>query len=131
MELNEIIAKDVMVSDVVSVAPTDRIGAVDLMMIRSAIGGVPVVNKSNQLLGIITQRDIMLSRFTASISSSKVEDLMTQNVISCDIDCSLKNLLDRMLKNNVERLPVTDENNKLIGLVVHQNILQKIHEVLK
>lgn len=128
MDISQIKAKDIMVSDLITVKPTDKIGATDLMMIRAAIGGVPVVNGNNKLLGIITQRDIMLSRFTASITSSKVEDLMTREVIKCHPDTSIENILKMMLKNDVERIPVVNGDDHILGLIVHKNILESLYK---
>jgi IMP dehydrogenase len=120
-----------MVTDVITASPKDRIGAVDLTMVRAAIGGVPVVDRNYKLLGIITQRDIMLSRFTAQISSSAVSDLMTHQPVTCNPDSKLEEILKKMLEHKIERLPVIDDNNKLIGLIVHTVILEKIYNSLK
>ncbi len=130
-KLKDILARDIMVTDVITASPKDRIGAVDLKMVRAAIGGVPVVNKNGKLLGIITQRDIMLSRFTAQISSSAVSDLMTHNPVTCNPDSKLKVILKKMLENKIERLPVVDDDKKLMGLIVHTVILEKIYDSLK
>ncbi|MCP4763626.1 MAG: CBS domain-containing protein [archaeon] len=131
MDLKEVKAKDVMVTDLVTVSPSEKIGAVDLKMIRASIGGVPVVNDSNKLLGIMTQRDIMLSRFTATITNSKVEDLMTRDVITCNLDTSFKDILKKMLENNIERLPVVDNDKTLKGLIVHKNIINEIYNAME
>lgn len=130
-KLKDIHAQDIMVTDVITASPKDRIGAVDLKMVRAAIGGVPVVGRNYKLLGIITQRDIMLSRFTAQISNSAVSDLMTHNPVTCNPDSKLEVILKKMLENKIERLPVVDDNNKLIGLIVHTVILEKIYNSLK
>ncbi len=132
LKLKDIRARDIMVTDVITASPNDRIGAVDLKMVRAAIGGVPVVSsKTGKLLGIITQRDIMLSRFTAQISSSAVSDLMTHQPVTCNPDSKLELILKKMLENKIERLPVVDDDNKLIGLIVHTVILDKIYHSLK
>jgi IMP dehydrogenase len=130
-KLIDILARDIMVTDVITASPKDRIGAVDLTMVRAAIGGVPVVDRNYKLLGIITQRDIMLSRFTAQISSSAVSDLMTHQPVTCNPDSKLEEILKKMLEHKIERLPVIDDNNKLIGLIVHTVILEKIYNSLK
>ena len=130
-KLKNIRARDIMVTDVITASPKDRIGAVDLKMVRAAVGGVPVVDRNYKLLGIITQRDIMLSRFTAQISSSAVSDLMTHSPVTCKPDSKLEVILKKMLENKIERLPVIDDNNQLIGLIVHTVILEKIYNSLK
>ncbi|MHA1821447.1 MAG: CBS domain-containing protein [Promethearchaeota archaeon] len=130
MSLKNLKAKDIMLKEVVTCRPKEKLGAVDLKMIRAAIGGMPVINENKELVGIITQRDIMLSRFTAQITSSNVEDIMTREVIVCNPETSLKEILKLMLENQIERLPVVDESNRLLGLIVHKTILSKIYEYI-
>jgi len=131
MKLQDLTAKDVMLQEVVTVGPQEKIGHVDLMMTRASIGGVPVVNSANKLIGIITQRDIMLSRFAASIATSTVEDLMSKTLVTCQENSSLKEVLERMISHNIERIHVVDSENKLKGLIVHKNILKKLYEYLQ
>lgn len=128
MELKDITATDIMVTELLTISPTEKVAAADLLMVRNSIGGLPVID-NEKLVGILTQRDIMLSRFSISVGGLQVEDLMTRNPVSISPDASLEEILEIMLKKNVERLPVIKEG-KLIGLVMHAQILKKIYDVL-
>ena len=104
-------------------------------MLKKNIGGLPVVKDSNQkqVIGIITQRDIRLARFAMTLDSphTKVKDLMTPQPICLNKEDSLKLALRKMLENKVDRLPVINENQQLIGLVTKHSIMVKIFNYLK
>jgi len=128
MELKDIKAKDIMITELLTVNPAEKVAAADLLMVRNSIGGLPVI-EDEKLVGILTQRDIMLSRFSISVGGLQVADLMTRNPITVTPETSLEKILEIMLTKNVERLPVIEEE-KLVGLVMHGQILTKIYEHL-
>jgi CBS domain-containing protein len=128
MEIKDIIAKDIMIENVLTISPTEKVAAADLLMVRNDIGGLPVID-NEKLVGIITQRDIMLSRFSISVGGLQVEDLMTRNPVTIGPETSLEETLEIMLTKKVERLPVI-KDGKLVGLVMHGQILKKIYEIL-
>ncbi|MHA1265130.1 MAG: CBS domain-containing protein [Candidatus Helarchaeota archaeon] len=128
MEIKNIKAKDIMITDLLTINPSEKVAAADLLMVRNSIGGLPVI-ENEKLVGILTQRDIMLSRFSISVGGLQVEDLMTRNPITITPDTSLVEILEIMLTKGVERLPVI-ENEKLVGLVMHGQILRKLYEIL-
>jgi len=131
MKLTELRASDVMVKDILTVKPGDKISHAHLLMIKNNIGGIPVVEEDNILVGIITQRDISLSRLAIELEpSNNVGDLMTKNPKTVSKRETLKDILEKMFKYNIERLPVIEENNRLIGLVLREPILKKVLKFL-
>lgn len=128
MEIKDVTAKDIMISDLLTVSPSEKVAAADLLMVRNSIGGLPVI-ENERLVGILTQRDIMLSRFSISVGGLQVEDLMTRNPVTVTPDTPLDKLLELMLEKNVERLPVI-KDGKLVGLVMHGQILRKLYDIL-
>ena len=131
MEISEIMVYD----PLYYTTPDEKISTTELLMLRKKIGGLPVVNdvKSRQLIGIITQRDIRLARFAISLESPKtsVRNLMTKEPIVVRKTDTIKDALEKFFKNNIERLPVIDDNKTLIGLVLQNIILKKLLEHLK
>ena len=124
---------EIMVSDtIIFTTPDEKISSTELLMLKKKIGGLPVVNnrETKQLIGIITQRDIRLARFAMSLESpgTLVRDLMTPEPIVVKPDTTLKEALEKMFGNNIERLPVVNNNNELIGLVLTRDILRKLYE---
>ncbi|MFW9876733.1 MAG: CBS domain-containing protein [Candidatus Thorarchaeota archaeon] len=70
-KFSEIKVSEIMIKDPLSITPDEKISATELLMLRKKIGGLPVVKdqKNNQLIGIITQRDIRLARFAMSLET--------------------------------------------------------------
>ncbi len=127
MALKDIKARDVMIKDPITISPDEKIALADLIMTRHSIGGLPVV-EGERLVGIITQRDIMLAR-NYEIGGLKAGELMTRDPITVTPDTSLREVVDTMLENKIERLPVV-EGKRVVGIVVHGGILQSIKEHL-
>jgi len=95
--------------------------AVNLMRDHK-IGGIPVVNEKNQLVGIITNRDL---RFEKDLEK-KVSDVMTrENLITAALGTDLKGAQEILEKFKIEKLPIVDGDNKLVGLITFKDI-QKV-----
>ncbi len=130
----EIKVTEIMVSDPIYTTPDEKISKTELLMLRKNINGLPVVDDKKKVIGIITQRDIRLARFAISLESPNtiVKDLMTPEPYIVKENDTIKKALEIMFENNIERLPVVNENNdELIGLVLETTILKKLLEYLK
>lgn len=125
----------IMIKNPLYTTPNEKISTTELLMIRKNIGGLPVVKNviKKQLVGIITQRDIRLARFAMNLESPNktVKDLMTPEPFVVKRDTTIKQALLLMFDKNVERLPVVNENDELIGLLLQTNILKSLLEYLK
>ncbi|MBY8990571.1 MAG: CBS domain-containing protein [Candidatus Lokiarchaeota archaeon] len=115
--------------------PNEKISKTELLMLRKKIGGLPVIKdqKSKQLIGIITQRDIRLARFAMSVETpnTTVKDLMTSEPFVVKKNDTLETILELMFAKNIQRLPVVNDNNQLIGLIVQSQILKKLFDYMK
>lgn len=111
-----------------TISPDQKIALADLTMTRSSIGGLPVV-KDGKVMGIVTQRDIMLAR-NFQIGGLKVEDLMTREIVVVRKDAPLKEILKLMIDHKIERIPVVDDDRNLLGLIVHGGILKVIYGMM-
>jgi CBS domain-containing protein len=127
MLLQELTARDLMNTKVISVHPADKVAAVDLLMVRKVLGGVPIVDDTEKIVGILTSRDIMISRLRTSIAGMPVDTIMTKNPITVDPDAPLEKILGLMLSHEIERIPVV-ENDKLVGLIDEFSVLSTIYE---
>tara|TARA_B100000575_G_scaffold274069_1_gene257519 strand:- start:9 stop:1478 length:1470 start_codon:yes stop_codon:yes gene_type:complete len=107
----------------ITMSPNNTIEDVLNVMGKQNISGFPVVDKANKLQGIITNRDV---RFVIN-KKTKVKDLMTKKVISItqtqSKGMSSFGLAKKLLQENrIEKLVVTDNNNKCIGLITVKDI---------
>ncbi|MFX0165064.1 MAG: CBS domain-containing protein [Promethearchaeota archaeon] len=134
-KFSQIKVSEIMIKDPLSITPDEKISTTELLMLRKKIGGLPVVKdrKKSQLIGIITQRDIRLARFAMSLESpnTTVKDLMTSEPYVVKEDETLRSVLELMFGKNIQRLPVVNDNNQLIGLIVQNQILKKLFDYMK
>jgi IMP dehydrogenase len=133
--LSKIKVTEIMIKDPLYTFPNEKISATEILMIRKNVGGLPIVKerKNKQLIGIITQRDIRLARFAMSLDSpnTTVKDLMTPEPFVVKENDNLIYVLEIMFNKKVQRLPVVDENNNLIGLVMQKEILKTLLKYMK
>ncbi|MBD3254666.1 MAG: CBS domain-containing protein [Candidatus Lokiarchaeota archaeon] len=133
-EFGKIKVSEIMVHDPIYTHPDEKISTTELLMLRKNIGGLPVVHdgKSKQVIGIITQRDIRLARFAMALDSpyTIVQDLMTPEPFTVNENDTIKDVLEVMFFNQIERVPVVNESKELIGLVLEKDILKKLLELL-
>jgi IMP dehydrogenase len=84
------------------------------------IGGIPVVNRNNKLKGIVTNRDL---RFERELSRP-IKDIMTKKVITIPEFSNFAEAADILQRYKVEKLPVVDNENHVIGLITYKDILK-------
>jgi IMP dehydrogenase len=89
------------------------------MMAEMHIGGIPVVDDENHLVGIVTNRDL---RFETHMDKL-VDDVMTkENLVTTHQQTDLTNAAHILQQNKIEKLPVVDSENHLIGLITYKDI---------
>ncbi|WP_374445821.1 IMP dehydrogenase [Epilithonimonas sp.] len=108
-----------MISDPVTLSKDHTLAEAKELMAKYKISGLPVVDKNNTLIGIITNRDVKYQENLAV----KVEEIMTKdNLITSDKTTNLEKAKEILLKNRVEKLPIVDKKNKLVGLITIKDI---------
>lgn len=120
--MRNIFARDVMIKDVHTITADRKVAYARLMMLRHNIGALPVVDDSNVVVGIITQRDVDLAG--ADVSDLTVSDLMTRSLIKAKEATPLRWIVERMIKTGIQRIPVVDESSKLLGLVTQTSVIK-------
>jgi len=120
--MNDVLAKDVMIKDVHTVSADRKVAFARLMMLRHNIGALPVVDDKRVLVGIITQRDIDLAG--SDVSDLLVSDLMTRSLVKANETSPLRWIVEQMIKTGIQRIPVVDENSRLLGLVTQTSVIK-------
>ena len=111
-----------MILDPVTLTKKSKVKDALKCMKEFSIGGIPIVDKSNSLVGILTNRDL---RFESDMNKS-VNDVMTKdNLVTGNPGITLKQAEKILQKNKIEKLPIIDDKNKLVGLITFRDI-QKI-----
>jgi IMP dehydrogenase len=110
-----------MILDPVTLHETANLQDALNLMAEFKIGGIPVINDEKTLVGIVTNRDL---RFEKNLSRS-VKDVMTsKNLITTKESVSLELAEDILQEHKIEKLPVVDADNKLIGLITYRDIIK-------
>lgn len=94
--------------------------ALDLMA-EYKIGGIPVVDKNKILVGIVTNRDL---RFERNINRSIEEVMTTKNLITTKESTDFEKAADILQEYRIEKLPVVDDDYKLVGLITYKDIIK-------
>ncbi|MDR3340201.1 MAG: IMP dehydrogenase [Candidatus Symbiothrix sp.] len=112
-------AENGMISNPVSIKKGKTVGDALALMAEYKIGGIPVVDDSNHLVGIVTNRDL---RFQRNLELS-VDDVMTKkNLVITNQSIDLEAATEILQQHKIEKLPVVDGDNKLIGLITYKDI---------
>ncbi len=108
-----------MITDPITLNRNSTLADADEIMGKYKISGLPVVENDGTLVGIITNRDL---KYRKNLSE-KVETIMTKtNLITASVGTTLDEAKDILLENRIEKLPIVDENSKLMGLITIKDI---------
>ena len=121
--------KECMCSDVCFCTPDTKISDVARMMNEKHVGCIPICNNENCVVGILTDRDIILRSVACNKDSqnTNVSEIMTCNTTCCDCNEDIGSITKIMGEKGIRRIPVT-ENGKLVGMLTmgdfakHQNV---------
>jgi len=117
-------AEDAMIRKVSVASPEDSVALARLRMEREGVGALPVVNK-NELVGIITHRDIIL----VGESGLKVKDIMTKKLVTVQRETPLIRVMELMKEHGYQRIPVV-EGKKLVGLITQGSVIDTMIKYL-
>ena len=112
-------AENGMILDPITIEKERTVGDALSLMKEYKIGGIPVVNDSHSLIGIVTNRDL---RFEPDMSRKISEVMTSENIITTGQETDLEIAANILQKHKIEKLPVVDGNNKLIGLITYKDI---------
>ena|SRR5215216_1623277 len=123
---------EVMTKKPVCCLPNDSvIKAAELMKSRN-IGPVLVIEneQTQRLVGIVTDRDLAL-RLVAEggdPKTTKVEAVMTRSVVTCGADDNLQKALDAMAEHQLRRIPVVDNDHKVVGIIAQADVATRLDQ---
>lgn len=143
-------AKDIMTKDIITVKPATTIEDLARILIKHQISGTPVVDEDGNLIGIVTENDLIsknkklhiptiLRLFDAFIplGTSRLEEeikrmaaftvgeICTRNVVTCDEDMSIEDVATMMTEEKIHLLPVLKER-RLVGIIGKKDLIKGI-----
>ena len=145
------LAKDIMTVDVITVSPDDTVEEVIRLLVEKKISGVPVVNEGMEVVGIVSEGDLLFrskelhvpsyiqilggviylddpEEFKESLMKAvavKVEGIMTDDPIIVDEETTVQEIATIMADNGVNRIPVTRDGS-LVGIVSRADIIRSL-----
>jgi len=146
-------ARDVMTSPAISVTKDNTLEEVIDIFSRHNFSGLPVVDEQNKVIGVLSEADIVkyshqesvipltssfgwISPYTEirdiatfrkgveTLSWTKVERVMTKNVVTVSEDTLADDIAQKMTKRNVNRIPVVDSQGRLVGIVTRADLIR-------
>jgi len=112
-------AENGMISNPVTIKRGKTVGEALAMMAEYKIGGIPVVNDEHRLVGIVTNRDLRFQK-DPDLPIDKV--MTSENLVVTNQSTNLEAAAEILQKHKIEKLPVVDAHNKLIGLLTYKDI---------
>jgi CBS domain-containing protein len=132
-------AVDVMSTEVVRVHPEDSLQHAARMMAGYDCGALPVVDRNNRLIGMITDRDIAVRGVAEMRDAGRmpVGAVMTDEAFACHVHDSLRDCMHVMAEHQVRRIPIVDDRRHVVGIVSqadvarHADARRAVAEVVK
>jgi CBS domain-containing protein len=148
----ELLAKDIMTKKVITIKRDASVKELSELLVKNKISGVPVVDDSSSLVGIATEGDLIvqdadlhfpryfklldsiiylesLNKFKRNLNKylgTKVEDVMTSRVKTVNIDTPVSEVANIMIRNNINRVPVLNKRDNLVGIITRADIIKSM-----
>ncbi|MEX2035066.1 MAG: CBS domain-containing protein [Xanthobacteraceae bacterium] len=146
-------AAEIMVTNVITVTPNHSVHEVAEILLERRISGVPVLNAAGELVGIVSEGDLMrradagtghrrswwlrllmgregLAQEFVKEHARKVADIMTHDVITASPETPVSDLAELLERNAIKRVPIVD-GRKVVGIVSRANLLQALAALRK
>jgi len=145
------LAREIMSRDVITVSPEEKVDKAARILVENKISGLPVVDANNHVVGIITEKDLIIRaselkvpfyitlfdgiiflenpiRFNNDVKkyiATQVKDAMTRKVFVVEEDTPISEIVEIMQKRAINRVPVV-RNDKLVGIITRNDILKSL-----
>ena len=145
------LAREIMSQDVITVSPEEEVDKAARILLENKISGLPVVDANNHVVGIITEKDLIVRagelkvpfyitlfdsiiflenpiRFNNDVKkyiATQIKDAMTRKVFMVEEDTPINENVEIMQKRAVNRVPVV-RNDKLVGIITRNDILKAL-----
>ena len=123
---------EVMTKNPICCLPNNMVAKAAELMKSNNIGSVPVIEneQTRKLVGIVTDRDLTLKIVAEGLDakSTKVDAVMTRKVVTCHADDDLQKALDAMAEHQLRRIPVVDNDNKILGIIAQADVATRVDQ---
>jgi CBS domain-containing protein len=118
---------ELMTKDPSCCVPTDTAFDAAQLMKSENVGSIPIVD-GQKLVGIVTDRDLAMKVVAEGLDpkAKKVQDVMTTDIVSCHTGASVDDVIALMEKHQVRRIPIVDDQDRLVGIVAQADIATRL-----
>jgi IMP dehydrogenase len=110
-----------MIKDPVTLTVDAKVGDARAVMAKYKIGGIPIINKDEKLIGILTNRDL---RFEPDVNRSVSELMTRENLVTVPVGTTLDQAKEMLQQYKIEKLPVVDDSYRLKGLITYKDLMK-------
>jgi len=118
-------AQDVMTKNVIVTGPDVELSDTIRTLLENKISGMPVNDSRGDMIGIITEKDILNFVFSGNLRNSKVKDAMTKNVTSFPPDTDIDTIALAISEHHFRRVPIV-ESGRVVGIISRRDILRQV-----
>ena len=126
------LCKEIMTKNPICCLPEESVVTAAEKMTRNDFGSLPVIEseESKKIVGILTDRDLVVKVVGEGLSSQsvKVKEVMTKNVTTCLKDDDLEAALNAMADYQLRRIPVLDNENRIVGIISQADIATRLDQ---
>ncbi len=130
MNLRNLTVEDVMSTALVTARPSDNVAEVDFEMRLASVRHIPIVDRQNRLVGIVSQRDILRALARVKAGSIPMRDVMSTRVVTVRTSTPAADAAEEMLANKIGSLPVVGDDEQLVGLVTESDFVRLARDIL-
>ena len=124
--------ESLMTNNPVCCLPGDTVVTAAKLMERENIGSIPVIEseQTRKLVGIVTDRDLALKVVAQGYDAKtvQVESVMTRKLVTCQGDDDIQQALDAMSEHQLRRIPVVDNENRILGIIAQADVATRVNE---
>ena len=118
-------AADIMTQPVVTVGPDALLIDAIKLLLRHHLGSLPVVGSAGEMVGIISQYDIMNFALSGNAADTRVEEAMSTGVISMPPEAELSTVMECLVNRRLHRVPIV-KDSKVVGMVSRRDVLREM-----
>ena len=126
-------ASDIMNEDVITLRRNDSLRKAFKIIATKNFNGAPVVNDDDELIGVVTEKDLLAAVSLASSTPSQYDQQIPyiQDAVAVNADMSIEELRGFFVEFGFKRFPVVDENRKVIGIVSRRDLVRLVSEQIQ
>jgi len=123
---------EVMTKDPAVCMPGDLVTDVARVMKKEDVGPIPIVEdkETRRLVGMVTDRDLVLRMVAEGrdTKTTKAEEVMSLKLVTCHVDDDVQEALDAMSENQLRRIPVVDDENRIVGIIAQADVATRVNQ---